>query len=52
MLRCIGDMIDDAGCFFARYNMYWLAARCMSLAEFLDPSRIADADDIEHGPTE
>ena len=45
MLRRIGDMLDDAGCFLARHGMYWLAARCMSIAEFLDPSRVED----DHG---
>ena len=40
MRKFVGDILDDVGCFFARYGLDRLASYFFRLAEYADPSRV------------
>ena len=42
MRKCVGDFFDDAGCHFARYDCDRTASFFATLAEIVDPARIAE----------
>ena len=42
MRKFIGDIFDDVGCFFARYNLDRAAFCFYSLAEWTDPDRMEE----------
>jgi hypothetical protein len=45
MRNFIGDIFDDIGCFFARYDFDSLASCFSRLAERTDPTRMEVADE-------
>ena len=47
MKRFIGNVLDDIGCFFARYNFDRIAAFFSNCANWIDPARVGDPAEWE-----
>ena len=45
MRKFVGDIFDDVGCFFARYNLDRAAFCFYSLAEKIDPDRMEEVNE-------
>ena len=40
MVKTVGDMFDDIGCWFANYDLDSLATFFHKISEFIDPDRV------------
>jgi|ETNvirnome_6_100_1030635.scaffolds.fasta_scaffold04301_1 hypothetical protein len=45
--KFIGDVFDDVGCFFARYDFDRIAAFLSRCADCIDPARVGDSAEWE-----